>query len=262
MRILRRILVTVVVALAVIFACVYWIAPIALSFYAPRKAPSVARIVPTELKDHSISQAPGMHLSYVGYDFEVPWNDLDESKTQLFPKDKPSKTMAILAFRSGLRLMVTYSKPRSFADQFGSDFRMPPPAFDAVFGPGAATSDYLFEKSVLEFTPDKMHYWSLSPAVHYREQTRLMIKSVMPVKAAESGIFNLKTEEYKGFQEGDSRMRLPMLNVELFANDSGIGIFFALDKYRNPAGLSQPEINRIVQSLHKVPVAEVASSTR
>jgi hypothetical protein len=53
-----------------------------------------------------------------------------------------------------------------------------------------------------------------------------------------------------------------MLNVELFANDGGIGIFFALDKYRNPAGLSQPEVNRIVQSLRKAPVAELASSTR
>jgi hypothetical protein len=262
MRLLRRILTTIVVTLAVILACIYWVAPIALSFYAARKVPPVARITPTDLKDHSVSQASGMNVSCIGYGFEVPWNDLDESKTQLFPKDKPNKTMAILAFQSGLRLMVTYSNPRSFADQFGRDFKMPPQAFDAVFGPGAASSDYLFEKSVLEFTPDKMHYWSLSPAVHYREQTRLMIKSIMPVKAAESGIFNLQTGDHKGFQQGDPRMRPPMLDVELFAKDSGIGIFFALDKYRNPAGLSQPEINRIVQSLHRIPVAELAISTR
>jgi hypothetical protein len=203
-----------------------------------------------------------MRLSYVGYEFDVPWNDLDESNIQFFPKNKPSKTMALLAFRSGLRLMVGYSPPRTFADEFASDFKMPPQALDAVFGPGAANSDYLFEKSVLEFTPDKMHYWSLSPAIHYRDQTRLMIKSIMPVKAAESGIFNLHTGEYNGFQEGDPRTRPPMLNVELFANDGGIGIFFALDKYRNPAGLSQPEVNRIVQSLRKAPVAELARSTR
>jgi hypothetical protein len=120
----------------------------------------------------------------------------------------------------------------------------------------------LFEKSVFEFTPEKMHYWSLSPGLHYREQTRLMIKSVMPVKAAESGIFNLKTGEYKGFQQGDPLTRPPMIDVELFGRDSGIGILFALDKYHNLAGLSQPEINRIVESLHQAPENQLASSTK
>ncbi|MFZ0816340.1 MAG: hypothetical protein WAM78_12525, partial [Candidatus Sulfotelmatobacter sp.] len=83
-----------------------------------------------------------------------------------------------------------------------------------------------------------------------------------PPKVAESGIFNLQTGEYRGFQEGDPRARPSMVNVELFANNGGIGIFFALDKYRNSAGLSQAEINRIVKSLRKVPAVEVASSTR
>ncbi len=255
MKRLRSILVTTVIALAVILACIFWIAPIALSLYAARKAPPVARVIPTDLTDHSISQTPGMRLSYVGYEFEVPWNDLDESKTQLFPKDKPNKTMALLTFQSGLRLMVGYSPPRTFADEFANDYKISPQAFDSVFGPEAATSDYLFEKSVLEFTPDKMHFWSLSPSVHYREQMRLMVKSIMPPKVAESGIFNLQTGEYKGFQEGDPRARPSMVNVELFANNGGIGIFFALDKFRNSAGLSQAEINRIVKSLHKIPVA-------
>ncbi|MFZ0816501.1 MAG: hypothetical protein WAM78_13335, partial [Candidatus Sulfotelmatobacter sp.] len=170
MKRIRSILATIAVALAVILACIYWIAPIALSFYAARKALPVAWVVPANLKDNSISQTPGRRLSCVGYEFEVPWNDLDESKTQLFPKDKPNKTMALLTFRSGLRFMVGYSPPRTFADEFANDYKIPPQAFDATFGPGAAISDYLFEKSVLEFTPDKMHFWSLSPSVHYREQ--------------------------------------------------------------------------------------------
>src|SRR5579863_9482415 len=114
MRLLRH-LATSVVTLAVILAGIYWIAPIGLSFYAARKALPVARIVPTELKDHSVSQAPGTKLSYLGYEFEVPWNDLDEAKTVLYPKDKPQKTRVVLAFQSGLRLMVTAVPPREFA---------------------------------------------------------------------------------------------------------------------------------------------------
>jgi hypothetical protein len=86
MKLLRRIVTTIVVTLAVIFACAYWIAPIALSFYAARTALPVARIVPTELKDHSVSQSPGTKLTYLGYEFEVPWNDLDETKTGCIPR--------------------------------------------------------------------------------------------------------------------------------------------------------------------------------
>jgi len=115
-RLLRRILITVVITLAVILVGVYWVAPVALSFYAARKAPAVARIVPTDLKDISVSQAPGAKLSYVGYEFEVRWSDLDETQTKLYPTDKPEKTRVDLHFRSGLRVWVTAIPPRSWPD--------------------------------------------------------------------------------------------------------------------------------------------------
>jgi hypothetical protein len=66
-RLFRRILITVVATFAFILLGVKWIAPVALSFYAAQKVPPVARVVPTDLKDNSISQAPGLKLSYVGY---------------------------------------------------------------------------------------------------------------------------------------------------------------------------------------------------
>lgn len=58
MRLLRPLLVTLTITLAVVFVGVAWIAPVALSYYGARKAPAVTRIVPTELKDQTISQAP------------------------------------------------------------------------------------------------------------------------------------------------------------------------------------------------------------
>jgi len=42
-------------------------APIALSIYATRKAPSVTRLTPEALEDLSISTAQGEELSYFGY---------------------------------------------------------------------------------------------------------------------------------------------------------------------------------------------------
>ena len=255
MRILRRILVTIAATGAVILVGVYWVAPVALAFYSARKAPPVARIVPIELTDHSISAAAGAKLSYVGYEFEVPWTDLDDSKTALYPKDKPDKTKVVLTFRSGLKIMVSAIPPRTFAEGFETGSigtKMPPPSFEAVFGRGAATSDYAFVKTVYEFTPDKMHYWTGSVAVHAREEALLIIKSIMPSEPAETGIFNVRNESYRGFQQGDPRIRQNALLLELYSDSNGgVEFLFAQDKYNSREGVTQPEINRIVQSLKK-----------
>jgi hypothetical protein len=260
MKLLRRILTTIAITLAVVLVCVNWIAPIALSFYAARKALPVARIVPMELKDHSVSQVPGMRLSYVGYDFEVPWSDFDEAKTTLYPKDKLEKTRVVLAFQSGLRLMVTAVPPREFTKLWATDFKTPPQGVEILFGAGTSTSDYTFVKNVYGFTPDKMHYWSLSPRLHARELMVLMTKSIMPVKAADSGIFNLRNQYYRGFQQGDPQVSRDRVVVDLYSDDDHFEMVFLQKDYHNLAGITQPEINRIVQSVHKTTSGEVATS--
>src|SRR2546429_1773968 len=50
--------------------------------YLARKAP-VVRVAPAQLRDFSISRSPGRKLSYFGYEFEVPWNDVDEAKSEI-----------------------------------------------------------------------------------------------------------------------------------------------------------------------------------
>jgi hypothetical protein len=261
MRLFRRILATTVITVAVILAGLYRIAPIAISFYTARKALPVARIVPTELKDHSVSQAPGTRLSYLGYEFEVPWSDLDEAKTALYPRDKPEKTRVVLAFRSGLRLMVTAVAAREFAQLWATDFKMPPQNFEAVFGRGTATSDYTFVRKVYEFTPAKMHYWSLSTGVHYREHVMLIIKSIMPVKAADTGIFYVQNQEYRGFQQGNPEIRQDRLVLDLYSDEKHFEVMFLQKDYRNAAGVTQPEINRVIQSVRRATPTEAVAST-
>lgn len=257
MRLLRSILVTVVATLLVVFACLYWMAPIALSFYATRKAPAVARVVPANLKDVSISRSPGTELSYFGYNFEVPWADLDETKTKLYPDDKAEKNKVVLDFRSGLRMAVTALPEREFASGFITGdigIKVSPAAFEVAFGHEAASSDYAFTKRVFEFTPDKMHHWTLQPGILALEESLLVLKSMMPSKAAETGIFNVSSAGYRGFQQGDPRIRQDRLLVCLYSysNDGGIDIGFFQKNYASSAGVTQPEINRIIQSLHRV----------
>jgi len=258
-RILIRILFTILITFGFVFLCVRWVGPVALSFYAARKALPVTRIVPTNLDDQSVSESPGATLARFGYEFEIPWTDLDESKTKLYPENKPTKTMGVLTFHSGLRLIIVSIPPREMVQEFTKgDFHMSPGQVDALFGPGASTSDYVFMKNLYEFTPAKMHFWSLSPGVHFSEQMVLMIKSIVPAKAAETGIFNLQNQIYKGFQQGSPRARPESLLLDLYSDDGGVEIRFVQKDYHNSGGVTQAEINRIVQTVHKVPGRDAA----
>jgi hypothetical protein len=260
MRIARRILITVAVTLTVVLIGIYWIAPVALSLYSSKKAPAITRVVPTDLKDRSVSQAVGANLSYLGYEFDVPWNDLNESKTELYPKDKPDKSMARLYFRSGLQLIVFTAPPHSMADQLTkTDFKMSPQAFAAVFGQPAAGSDYEFMKRVFEFSPDRMHPWAVSTTVASREEVLLLTKSIVPSKPAETGIFNVRNASYQGFQQGNPEVRPDTLLLDLYSANGGFEILFVQKNYANSHGVTQPEINRIVQSLRRAAPTEVAN---
>lgn len=261
MKLLSRILIAVAAAVAFIIISIYWVAPVALSFYAARKAGPIAKVVPTELGDQSISQAPGTKLAYLGYEFEVPWSDLDAGKTALYPKDKPAKTRVVLAFHSGLKLAVTPFPARELGEFLLTDCKckMPRQAFDMFFGSEAATSDYAFVRNLYSFTPNKMHFWSASDRVHIRELMDLRYKMAILTSSAQSGIFNVQNRDMRGFQQGNPKVRRNVL-IDLYADDGDVELMFDTEHYTDSAGLSQPEINRIVQSLHRIPAGIAASS--
>jgi|SRR5579872_181893 len=263
MGIVRRILVTFAAVLTIAFIGIYWVTPVAMSFYSSSKAIPVTRVLPADLKDNSISQAEGTKLSFLGYDFEVPWSDLEESKTELFPKDKPDKTMGRFHFRSGLQLLVFTGPPHSFYDQFTQEIKMVPAGFVAAFGSGATTSDYEFMKRVFEFSPNKVPHWTATPATQSRVTVLLLAKSIIPTKCAQTGIFNLHNAAYEGFQQGNTsapQTSKDGLFLSLYSSDGGIEIMISEKDYKASGGVTQPEINRIVQSLHRTK-AKVLSAT-
>lgn len=250
MMLLRRILVTTAITLVVIAIAAFWIAPIALSFDSARKASLSARMEPTELKDLSVTQDPGKKLSYFGYEFEIPWTDLDESQTRLVPNDHPY--MVGLVFRSGLHLIVSASPARVFPNGFAREWKVSPQNFELMFGRGAGQSDYSFLKSLYAFTPGKMHLWALSPSVHLREQMLLMWKGAILSGSADTGIFNIHNQSYRGFQLGDPQAHPRKVAANLYSDDGSIEFTFAASDLHRPAAVTQPEINRVVQSLRKV----------
>jgi len=69
---------------------------------------------------------------------------------------------------------------------------------------------------------------------------------------AGSGIFLDSTRDFKGFQFENPQSRPSRITVELFSNDGGIDVIF-MQKAGAPA-ISQAEINRVIQSIHRTPL--------
>jgi hypothetical protein len=249
MRLVRRILLTVVITASIVFIAMRWIAPVALSYYAAEKAPPIVRVVPTDLNDLTISQAPGPKLRYIGYEFEVPWTDLDESQTKLYPRDKPEKSKVDFHFQSGLRLVVSAIPAREMVDGLPKELGVSSQALEAAFGRDTMKSDYTFLKAVYEFTPERMNHWVFRQGPMNRDEFLLIIKSIVPSKGADSGIFNVRNQNYQGFQQGNPQVREDRIIVDLYSGEGGVEMIFMQKDYRNTAGVTQPEINRIVQSL-------------
>jgi hypothetical protein len=219
---------------------VEFILPAALSSYLTKTAPAFVHVLPTELQDLSVSTAPGEKLSYLGYEFEVPWDDLDQAQTKQLSRGNSGTDSAWIFFRSGLKMLVTAAP----ADE--------------------ASSDYALAKLVYEFSPDKTHIWPPFPSNQYRQLMLLTSKSHILSNdlhtPAESGIFNLRTPSYHGFQLGNPQVRQDGLRLELYSDNGSFKITFLQEGYEEPAGVTQPDLNRIVQSLHKIspasPIAE------
>jgi hypothetical protein len=240
MRRIRRIAIGVVVGVVLLG----WIIPAGIFLYIARTTPAVDKVVPTQLSDMSVSPVPGKKLSYFGYEFEVPWRDLDDAQTQLF--ERPDSQTVWLGFRSGLKLFVA--------------FRTKPPA-----------DEYAILKRTYETTPDQIHYWALCTSRKSRLQTMLLVAKSGFLQGvglgaasnpAESGIFELQNQSYKGFQYGDPKIRQDQIQIVLYAgDDTRMKIRILQAAYDDPAGVTQPEINRIIQSLHRTSVSGMALAT-
>jgi hypothetical protein len=246
-KIFRNILSMAIVTIGAIFLIVNWIVPVAFSFYAARNAPPVARVVPTDLKDSTVSAVPGEKLSYFGYEFEIPWSDLDETQTRLYPTASSEKCKVDLHFHSGLRLVVTAIPPKEWVNGLAEKMRVSPQRIYFILG----SADYPLVRTVYEFTPDKMNHWAFSSQVQGREEFLLTVKSIAMLKSANTGIFNIQNEHFKGFQEGNPQVRQDGIALQLFSDEGSIEFIFLQRDYQNSVGVTQPEINRIVRSLRR-----------
>lgn len=221
--------------------------------YIARKMP-VVRSVPVELSDLSVSQTSGKKLYYFGYEFEVPWDDIDEAKSRTIGGNR-----AIIAFQSGNVLSVWSGSPREFVNTVLSNGKIDQDTFRQIYGDEALQSDYALHRIMLGTTPDK-----ITPFVSKRDAVSramlLLMKGISAPGSAESGVFAVRTREFAGFQYGRPPVPPRGLSVELFADGGSLSFIFG-QKVNGSSVISQPDINRILHTLHKANLGTVADAS-
>lgn len=220
--------------------------PITIFFTArweARKAPRV-NVTPQPLADYSTSDTPGTKLAYFGYEFEVPWNA--GFKRKAFGKNG----LVQLEFESGQ--VVTFIVP---ANQSGllteivQDESLHMKNLQSVFGDLMNRSAYDQYAALLNTTPSSIRAFG-PRAEAIRGVTLLTIKAIAVGPGLEAGAFSFELPEKRGFQVGDpQKSRRAVLEV-LDMGGHHIEIICATTK--DSIRLTQPELNRILKSLHAV----------
>ena len=206
-----------------------------------KKAPILSE-VPQIRAIHEINDSPGLTLVHDGLAFEVPWSDLDVTKSSSGP------TIAVFAFRSGRA--VTFFGPSPIKEGLMTEVQktvgLP---VGTVFGQDATKSEYAFMGAMLQETPDKLVPW-MDRRNAYRISTLLMIKGIASV-GGETGVFRRETNEWVGYQFDDP-FRLPRrVTLELFdREDNHVEIIFGPDN-RQGASISQGDIDRSLSTLKR-----------
>jgi hypothetical protein len=242
-RRLRRILISLgaIVLLCVLYAWFFGLQTMALfeTRKLARRAP-IVKETPRPLPDTSISWPPGTKLSYFGYEFEVPWSDLDDPKTKRGGKN------VVLTFRSGRLLRVGIAQPREFVNTILEQIN--PQSFRQFYGDLPLQSDYAMWSLIANATPEKVNLLS-------SQQEAVGIPMLLVIKAIavpeESAIYSLQTDEFKGFQFGDPERHPRHIVVDLFADDGGLEFAFFGEPGQNRLEISQAEINCVVQAVRK-----------
>jgi hypothetical protein len=67
----------------------------------------------------------------------------------------------------------------------------------------------------------------------------------------QSAIYSIQNTDFKGFQWGDPSAGPRYIVADLFADDAGLEIIFFGPGKGQPLGISQADINRVLQTVHK-----------
>jgi hypothetical protein len=209
-----------------------------------RKVP-IVKTVPVDLKDLSISQAKGERVSFMGGEFEVPWDDVVQEKTRVVGN------WLIVPFRSGKLIVLCVEEADGFIASMTKSKTPDPELFKAMYGPEVLRSDYALHKAIFETTPSQINLLTPSNRAAGLGSV-ILIKAIMP-PTTDWAIYKIQSQNFKGFQLGDPIRRPKKMCLELYAEDAHFEINIDQNTTSPGSGITQAELNRIIQSVRKVP---------
>jgi hypothetical protein len=218
--------------------------------YKCRDIPAAGK-TPVALPDLSVSSVRHKTVAYFGYEFELPWDDVDEQKSRM----AETVHVHVTAFHSGNALWFSTFPARDFVKNVVEMTKLTPEQFRQVYGEEAFESDLGFVRTMLQVTPRDM-----SPFMSKKQagaSTVLLLIKVLAVSEADSGIFAIRTPDFQGFQFGNPQSRPSRIREDLYANDGGIEFIFFRGRGMAP-NVSQAELNRTLQSVRKTSSAAIA----
>jgi hypothetical protein len=217
------------------------------------KGKPVLWVIPQPLRDTAAANQPGLKLSVYGYEFEVPWADIDKDKS------KPGESLAIYYFRSGPFLMFhNPAKAPNMKEIFLADNEKRKAAMQ-MWGEKTLESNFTLTKAMLETSPVEMSVFA--PRAKVLGLGILLVLKPIPATGGETGIFAFNTSAVRGFQMGDPEKRPKYISVTAFdMGDHKLELTFGIQKGAT-GQITQAEVNRVLQTVRPVSKSQDGSGT-
>lgn len=201
------------------------------------KKEPILRVTPRLLRQTEVNHTQGIKLSHRGYEFEVPWSDLETER------NRDSEDIAAFVFRSGIG--VSFFGPSRKYPELLSDPKIRE-AFGPVIGRAAAQSNFAFLEARLEASPEQIKPWiSRYKAI---EISTLLSMKASTMLGGETGLFNIQQNGWRGFQLDDPAKKQKVV-LDLFdSRDQRVELIFAVKKGA-ALTFTQADVNRVVQTL-------------
>jgi hypothetical protein len=207
------------------------------------KSDPVVSVTPQVLRDTAPSNQPGLKLSAYGYEFEVPWRDIENDKT------RSGDFVTLYYFQSGQFLM--FSNPDKAANVRGillADDEKRKAAMQ-VWGEKAIESNFAWMKAALETSPAEMSVFA--PRLKMVHLVNLLVLKSIFAMGGETGVFAVDTSTVRGFQMGDPDKRPKVIFVRAFdMDDHQLELTFGVQK-GSTGQITQADINRVLQTVRR-----------
>jgi hypothetical protein len=247
----KRILSWIAAALVLVVAYLWFFGvQTAFAFMAwntGRKIPELSDS-PQELTDFSVNHAQASRFSRFGYEFELPWSDIDEAKTKIIGQG------CVISFNSGIRVGFTTEPARTFVKNVASKSGGEE-SLRRSFGKDAISSDYNFYRLMLTTTPTSVSAFGSREAAS-RNSSLLTLKAIAMPDPGHSGIYSFHSANFRGFQYGAPGNSRHLVVSDLLDNEGNAEFIFFDVQGQSPL-ITQADMNRAIQSLKRVPAVAV-----